>query len=188
MRIVGKMIPAVESAITESSIGDMGSVPAVKAAIQGKTDAVSCIAVIDTGAHISLLDESLFRMLGNEVREARHAAVSFASAGGSLQRGSVYRLQIKLYGESSRQRLVLKNVPVVVMRLGRQLLMLGRKGALERLILEIDFPGGKVAVIHRRTGPEKYAALTREFPGAIALMSGEEFLQGIRMLSLMALS
>ena len=183
-KISGKLIPAVESRLAKASIADIGSVPAIMATIQCGKAAVTCTGLIDTGADLSLVDQTVFDRLGDQAPRL-HAKV--LSTGFVNKHLVMYNLDIKLAGPEPGQTLDFEKVPVVVTDLHRPVLVLGRQGMLEWLRVEIDFPRGTVTLIQPHKFTAEYPSLARELPGferVTAFMDKDGLVQGIVMLAM----
>jgi len=159
------MIPAMESRSSDPTIGDIGPVPAVRAIVECGDKSVSCAGVIDTGADLSILDEMLFERLAIQTPLA---TIRLRTAGLSDLPMAVYTATIRLRGESEDE-LVFSDVPVIKSRLERPVLLLGRRGLLEWLRVEIDFPTGMVSLVRAYDLARQYPALTLNLPGFAAV-------------------
>jgi len=178
-----KMIPALDSKSRKSEIADIGLVPAVRVEIKYADQSVSAIGVIDTGADISILDESLFRVLAAE--KARTKQVLLEGPSGRTY-VSIYTLNVKIMGSKKGEQMDFENVPVAVENLRRPVLIIGRRGILERLRVELDFPRAQVNLVFSRRGAATYPHLAREFPhfeSALQSIEAQRNREGIMMLS-----
>jgi predicted aspartyl protease len=154
------MIPAVEAQLEGSDIGDIGSAPAVPVELVNGKIVVRCIGLIDTGADLSAVDSSLAQELGLQDSSVRRQL--YVHLPGSAQSQNVYYLDLLITGHSNKERVQFTNIPVVVAPLGRRLLMIGRRGVLERLKVELDFPRGEIVLTRSLKRHKKYPNLAEE--------------------------
>lgn len=178
------MIPAVESRFDNYSVGDISRVPAVRVTVESGKGSVVCVGVVDTGADLSILDEGIFQRLGTQVPRIPGRALAVGFSG---KRVVMYQLSLTIRGDSGGGEFRFGDVPVAVSALGRPVLVLGRRGVLEWLRVEIDFPRGAVTLVRCHRLTERYPALARALPAfeeAAALLEGGALLQGITILSM----
>lgn len=183
-KIVGRLIPAVESRMADTSVGAISSVPAVNAVVKAYTVSATCMALIDTGAELSLLDQSVFDRLG-EHSSLTHSRV--VASGLSKKVLRMYNLDVDLIGIESNEPLRFERVPIVVTDLSRPIMMLGRQGLLESLRVEIDFPRGIVQLLRTQRLADRYPALSKYLPGferVAQIMDSHGLVQGIVLLAM----
>jgi hypothetical protein len=177
------MIPAVETQLAGSRIGDIGSVPAVTVEIISGHTVIPCIGLLDTGADISVLDEKIFDSIPERLAPSGRI---LATTGFSKEQSVIYHIGLRIKGESKQRSLSFDSVPVAVAALHRQLLVIGRRGVLDRLKLELDFPRKRIVLTRPTKHAGKYPSLTREFPSFEAIMEAIE--QGHLTDAILALS
>src|SRR5436190_2097497 len=124
-KIEARMVPAVESRLTQPSVGDILSVPAVTVFIDSGQASISCTGLIDTGADMCVLDETVFGRLGDQ---APKVAQKVLASGFSRKHVSLYQLELRVRGESVEQEMRFHKVPVAVCPLHRPILIVGGRG------------------------------------------------------------
>jgi len=169
-RISCKMIPAVETQLAESRIGDIGSVPAVLVEVLSGETVIPCVGLVDTGADISILDEKILEGF----RDGLQLFGRSLATGFSKKQIVIYHIGLRIRGESKRQSLTFDNVPVTVTDLHRPLLIIGRRGVLDRLKVELDFPRNRIVLTRPVRSKTKYPNLAREFPSFESIMEAVE--------------
>jgi hypothetical protein len=75
----------------------------------------------------------------------------------------MYILDVVVFGDGE-QELYLQNVPVVVANMNRKLFIIGRRGILEKLEVNLDFPNGIVNLPLARSSSAEYPSLSQHFP------------------------
>lgn len=109
-----------------------------------------------------------------------------ATAGFSQRTVDVYRLELRLHGDTEGESIHLPSVLVAAVPNLPFPFLLGRAGALERLELELDFPQSRVVLTDPTSAHPRYPSLSREFPSlpsiTLALSEGK-FAQAVRELS-----
>jgi tetratricopeptide (TPR) repeat protein len=91
-----------------------------------------------------------------------------------------------MIGETEGEYLNFENVPVVIVDLGRPVFTIGRRGILEWLRVELDFPNAQVKFIYPQPGASKYPHLASEFPkfeAALKSIEAQKIQEGIMMLA-----
>ena len=159
-RISHKMVPALERRIAGGRIGDIRSVPAATVELVSGASVVGCIGLIDTGADFSVLDENLLKQIGPT---APPSSGKVLVTGFSKKRIPIYHLGLRIRGDCQGEVLTFEKVPVTVTALRRPVFIIGRRGVLERLQVELDFPGNKVTLTLPRMRRTKYPYLAKEF-------------------------
>ncbi len=180
------MIPALESRLLDRSVADIGSVPAVRVSLGLGQNIISCLGLIDTGADISMLDASLTRRLSSDAQSAPVDTFRTINAAGETLELPLLSLTLSI-GEQDSGELVFPEVPVAVATLNRPLLLLGRRGLLEWLKLEIDFPQNIVTLTRSQNLFKRFPALSNQVPGFDRLIEsaqGERVAEGIAMIAL----
>jgi hypothetical protein len=170
-RISAKMIPALESISRQPMIGDIGSVPAVRVELKYSDQTLSSIGIVDTGAGLCVLDERIFKMFSNLQPENIQKVMA---TGFSKHKVLILHLSIRIIGDEPYQALDFENVPVAVTKLDRQMLIIGRRGVLERLRIELDFPRNQMNLIMAHPATNKYPALAHEFPSLDSVIQSLE--------------
>jgi hypothetical protein len=157
-QITIRMIPSIESTVAGAGVDDIGLAPAVNVELITAVS-VRCVGLIDTAADLSVLDESLFRNLGRvpQVSSVRTVAV------GSTHDVNLYLIAVRITGDSEEEALTFDNVPIIVMRLHRPLLLIGRRGILDRLKVELDFTRRRVTLARPEDLQKEFPALAQEF-------------------------
>ena len=178
-----KMIPAMEMRGKSSKIGDIGLVPAVRAEVTYGKASLHTVGVIDPGADVSCLDKGLFELLPARIPKTRQVVLGATGA----RSVPIYQLNITIRGERKREELNFQNVPVAVIKLGRPVLLIGRRGVLEWLRVELNFPRGEMKLIFPRGTASGYPAVAAEFPAfdsAWESFRAGRTAEGIRVLAL----
>jgi len=163
-QITTRMIPSVETQLAEPAI-DVGMAPAVNVELITAVS-VRCVGVIDTGSDLSVLDETLFQKLGSV---PKISSVRTVGPGGSINI-SLYLIGIRITGDTEGATITFENVPITVMRLHRPLLMIGRRGILDRLKVELDFARKRVTLTQPRDLENEFPSLAREFSSLRSLI------------------
>ena len=160
-KISANMIPAVEKTSWPSLIDDISFVPAVNVQIRRDDIIVTAVGIIDTGADLCVLDEQVFKSFPTRV-VATDAVV--LATGFSTKEVKMYSFDLSLSGHQKKTPLRFGNVPVVVTNLERQVIILGRRGLLEWLKIELDFPRKLVHMTLEHSIAANYPYLSREIP------------------------
>ena len=157
-QITTRMIPAVESTVAGAGVDDIGLAPAVNVELITAVS-VRCVGLIDTAADLSVLDEILFRKLGSvpQISSVRTVTV------GSTHDANLYLIGVRITGDSEEEVLTFDNVPIIVMRLHRPILLIGRRGILDRLKVELDFTRRRVTLARPEDLQKKFPTLVQEF-------------------------
>lgn len=183
-RIAGKMIPAVESAMQTPSMASIDTVPAVAVIVKSVTSMLECTAVVDTGASISMLDKSLSSPLGLGVVSAVKVRTQFPRV---PHRAYPHSVDLEMIDAGGDQTILFAGVPVLVTDLHRPVMILGRRGVLEWLRIEIDYPAGTMALVRSEGPSDQYPALTSELSGferIMETMDSHGIAQGIMLLAM----
>lgn len=166
LHIKTTMVPAVEATLSQPKTGSIGLVPAVKVTLKVGATEVTTVAVIDTGAEMSMVDQSVFAGFGD------HKPVSTDSllqVGFSRKRLAVYYVDIEMTGEERKKSLSFSGVPIAVGSLGRPIMIVGRRGVLDWLRVEMDFPKKSLTLIMRERTSESYPSLAAELPNFLSV-------------------
>jgi hypothetical protein len=183
-KVVGKLLPALESRPSLPGVGDITSVPAVNVLVETGGRSVSCVGIIDTGADLSLLDESIFLRLGDPPSGIRTETSMVSLLG---EQATLYPLNLRMQGETADQEIAFGGVPVAVAKLHRPVLLLGRRGVLERLRIDIDFPRGAVTMVLSQRLAATYPTLSTRLSGferAVDLLESGSIVEGVLVLAL----
>jgi hypothetical protein len=163
------MVPAFEATLAQSKTGSIGLVPAVKVILKVGSAEVTTVAVIDTGAEMSMVDEHVFAGFGDQ---KPHSADTLLQVGFYRKRLAVYYFDIEMTGEECQQSLSFSRVPIAVGRLGRPIMIVGRRGVLEWLRVEMDFPKKILILIMPEKASENYPSLAVELPNFTSVLDG----------------
>ena len=120
------------------------------------------VATIDTGAEISILDRSIFVKHFGE-----HPPTSFRevmAVGFSKQRVQLHDLNLRLLGDETEELITIENAPIAIMDLGRPMMVLGFRGVLEWLEVNVDYPHRRVTLQRATQSSTQFPALAQEFP------------------------
>jgi predicted aspartyl protease len=158
-KLISRMIPVVESQLAEARTDNIVMAPAVSVKLFNGTSSISCVGLIDTGADISVLDRGLFAELGNFPLPG---IIRVITSAGSITE-PVYLLTIKILGESADKTLNFENVPVITLPLSRPLFRIGRRGILDRLRIELDFPRKEIVLSRSEDNENAYPNLSIQF-------------------------
>jgi hypothetical protein len=90
---------------------------------------------------------------------------------GSTQIQNVYYLDLLITGRSKKESFQFTKIPVVVATLGRRLLNIGRRGVLERLKVELDFPRSEIVLTRSPKRHKKYPNLAEEIASLDSIIS-----------------
>lgn len=183
-RISCTMVPAVETQLAESRIEDIRSVPGATVELVSGGTSSRCVGLIDTGTDVSVLDETIFRQFSEDVPVLSERILgrgfSILGTGFSKKRIDIYHFTVRIMGDSKEgvlkeHALVFENVPVIVTTLHRPLFIIGRRGVLDRLRVELDFPRKRVVLTRpRRRRSSKYPWISREFSSFQSIMEDIE--------------
>jgi hypothetical protein len=182
LQIRTTMVPAVEATLAQSKTGSIGLVPAVKVTLKVGAAVVTSVAVIDTGAEMSMVDESVFEGFGDQKPTS---ADKLLQVGFSGKRLAVYYVDIEMTGEERQQSLSFSGVPIAVGSLGRPIMIVGRRGVLEWLRVEMDFPKKSLTLIMPEKTSESYPSLAAElpnFPSVLDRIDSGNYTESIMML------
>jgi hypothetical protein len=164
-QITTRMVPSVETQLTELAIEEIGMAPAVNVELITSVS-VRCVGVIDTGSDLSVLDETLFQKLGSVVKIS---SVRTIGVSGSMN-VSLYLIGVRITGDNEGETITFDNVPIIVTRLHRPLLMIGRRGILDRLKVELDFARERVTLTRPIDLEKEFPSLAREFSSLQSLL------------------
>lgn len=181
-RIEGKIVPALEkSHYGWPGVRDITSVPTVTVFIQSGLASVSCVGLIDTGADFCLLDEVVFKRLADQAPKPEKLLANGISA----TPVPLYQLDLHLCDETRKHELNFTKVPVLIYKLNRQVMIVGRRGVLELLKVEIDFPRGTISLVQDQKLDklaDRFPYMSNELPDfqrAVALIEEDATMQGI---------
>lgn len=178
-RISFPMIPAVETQLAESRIEDIGSVPATEVELTNGRITIVCLGLIDTGSDVSVLDETVFQKFDEDLptisERVRVGGFSALGIESSIRKMDIYQCMVQILGESRKQGMKFENVPITVARLHRPLFVIGRRGILDRLKVQLDFPRKRVVLTRPgRLRSSKYPFISREFSSFRSIMKDIE--------------
>lgn len=182
-RISAKMIPALGASSGTALVGDISSVPAVRVELKYQEQAINTVAIIDTGADLCILDKRLFQAFMSQQPKPLGKVVA---SGFSKKALNMYHLDINVFGDEPEQTLTFQHVPVIVTELDRQLFIIGRRGLLEWLRVELDFPRNQTNLIYVRRVDTQYPKMADEFPSFDSIVESFEAhqqAQGVMMLA-----
>src|SRR5687767_6136290 len=136
-KISAKMVPAVEAIVGASMVGDISLVPALRVRLTVGQENLNTLGVIDTGSEFSMMDDGLFKALSTRPKNGVRVSIH---TGWSRKQLWMYHIDVTLSDDSEQEKLHFKNVPVVVANLERKLFIIGRRGVLDKLRVDLDFP------------------------------------------------
>ncbi len=165
------MIPALDILSSVPQVGDISSVPALSVHVEREGKAIQCVGLIDTGAEMSFLDQSLFQSISESELGGEEVSIRLSL---NAHRAKVFRMTVALADQQSKRQLLFKDVPVAVLPLPRRLFVIGRRGILEWLRVELDFPRQSISLKDSRADVEGYPHLSESFPG---LSTAERFMK-----------
>lgn len=166
-KIKTTMVPAVGAKLAQSKAGSIGLVPVVKITLRLGEAEVTTVAVIDTGAEMSMVDKSVFDSLGKQKPVASDKVFQTIF---SPKLVPIYYLDVEMTGEERRKSLFFRGVPIAVGNLGRPIMIVGRSGVLEWLRVEMDFPKKTLTLVMPERKSERYPSLAAELPNFRSLM------------------
>jgi hypothetical protein len=178
------MIPVLETSALALDVANVSALPAVSVEIGIDEQFVRTIGLIDPASSVSTLDKALFDASLEARKPLSPERVLATGFSGKLI--ELYEMTIRILGEPSSEPIVFKDVPVVVANLGKPMLILGRRGVLEWLQIQLDFPRSLVTVTRAQGLSDRYPALAGElpnFPSALELLESGKTAPGVLMLA-----
>jgi len=179
------MVPALDPSHPSSGLGDVGTVPAVRVRLGHAKNAIVVAGLLDTGAELSMLSESIAEQLQAVAGLQSFGAVSLATGLSNLT-VKLYHLDIHILGHGPDSTMQFESVPVAVGPLSYPPLLLGRRGLLERMRLDLDFPNRQVTISLPKTISTKYPALGEmcpSLPSILAALAAGRVSQAVMMLA-----
>ena len=162
-RISCRMIPAVESWSDSMGTEAIGPVPAAKVQLVIRKSMVSCVGVFDTGSDYCVLEQQLFDRFGEAAWQPVDRIRATMALG--VQQVDLFHCELRISGDDPGQTLVFDAVPFVVAQLGRPVFVIGRRGVMEKLRIQMDFPRKTVVLTRPRQVSRGYPNLARELAG-----------------------
>jgi uncharacterized protein YegP (UPF0339 family) len=178
--LTASMVPAFDP--TSSSVGDINRVPALRVMLTVGEERLQTVGVIDTGSEFSIIDDGLLRTLSTKPTSGTRVSLS---TGLSRKQLWMYHLDVALIGDIDDQQVNLPGVPVVVANLDRSFFLIGRRGILDRLKVELDFPRNTIRLMFDRPASQDYPSLATKFPNfesAIQCFATHELAQATMLL------
>lgn len=182
--ISATMVPVLESNALALDVANVSALPALSVEVGVNDHFARTIGLIDTASSISTLDKALFDASLEALKPLSPERVLATGFSGNLV--EVYEMTIRILGEPSSEPIVFRDVPVVIASLGKPMLILGRRGVLEWLQIQLDFPRGRVTVTRAQGLSARYPALAEElpnFPSALELLESGRTAPGVLMLA-----
>jgi len=181
--LTASMVPALDATSELSSVGDINRVPALRVRLTVGEEQLSTIGIIDTASEFSIIDEKLLKTLSTKPTSGTRVNLS---TGLSRKQLWMYHLDVALIGDIEHQHLNLISVPVVVANLDRNFFIIGRRGILDKLRIELDFPRNRIRLSFERTANQDYPSLAETFPNfetAIRCFDSHELAQATMLLA-----
>lgn len=181
--LTASMVPALDPTSESSSVGDIKRVPALRVMLTVGQERLNTVGVIDTGSEFSIIDEALLRTLSTKPTSGTRVSLS---TGLSRKQLWMYHLDVALIGDIDDQQFNLPSVPVVVANLDRSFFIIGRRGILDRLKVELDFPRNTIRLMFERPASQDYPSLATTFPNfepAIQCFATHELAQATMLLA-----
>jgi uncharacterized protein YegP (UPF0339 family) len=181
--LTANMVPALDLTSQSSSVGDINRVPALRVVLTVGEERLQTVGVIDTGSEYSIIDDALLRTLSTKPTSGTRVSLS---TGLSRKQLWMYHLDVALIGDIENQQFNLPSVPVVVANLDRNFFIIGRRGILDKLKVELDFPRNTIRLMVERLGSQDYPSLAEKFPNfepAIQCFATHELAQATMLLA-----
>lgn len=169
-RLVVPMVPALETNKPAFGLADVATVPAVRVQIAATNRVIVVAGLIDTGAELSTLSKAVaddLHLIGGTAPE-HSVPVTTNFANVPIQ---LYHIGMRILGTEANSGIDFESVPVTVGKSSRPPLILGRRGLLERMRIDLDFPRRCVAISIPRTGTVQYPHLAQMCPSLPMIIS-----------------
>jgi hypothetical protein len=155
------MIPALSPDPNIATMGQLVTVPALRIRIGQGSDTVTVPGIIDTAAELCIIDTRIAKQLKHS---EPIGSMAVATLDGFVRDLRMYALQFDILSPSGESVISFSNVPVAVMALqNKASALIGRRGVLEKLTLELDFPHGRIKITVPGIPNKKYPFLAQHF-------------------------
>lgn len=158
--MIATMKPGLWRGSAKRNVGNIAYLPTLTAQIKGGDFSPSIVAVIDTGAQMSVIDTSLWRSVVSKSAVVAPKAEQLTTTKG---RREVHQLSISLHGDDETDRMDFDNVPTVIAPLYRPVMLLGHRGLLEWLDIRLDYPGRRITLTRPARMQTQYESLSSHF-------------------------
>ena len=179
--LTASMVPALDAASGSSTVADINRVPALRVMITVGEERLYAVGVIDTGSEFSIIDDGLLRTLSTKPTSGTRVSLWTALSRKQLW---MYHLDVALIGEDKQFNL--PSVPVVVANLDRNFFIIGRRGLLDKLKVELDFPRNRIRLTFEQPASQDHPSLAANFPNfepAIHCFASHELAQATMLLA-----
>ena len=164
------MVPAVQKRSDRTGVGDIEMLPTVNTRLVCGAREVRAVGIVDTGADMCSMDLGFFTK-HFDLNAVMTSSVRVVQGLGTTTDLANVEIDVTLYGDDPMAELVCKRVPVLLGPFGDRL-VIGRRGLLEQLKVECDFPGRKVKLSRVSRPLKRFPSLSKIMPDLFGLLGG----------------